>query len=260
MKKLSNIILVSFLLVFLASCNSSDPEEVAEQNTPPPPTTCVTTTIPIPLEDIEDDRSIKGSYSFVGDRFTHAEINFEYPQLVKMKSQKTQEKVNQFIQTYVTNMTKDMGVGNIDWIDYLETTYEIQLNTPDLISIVFEGVVQSGGGSATSFAKGLTFDINTLQVFSLSDFVTLDENFAEKLLSSERVFQRVNIPNWLEEDVGLRQLFIETNSFDEEKLVKYLLTYENEIAFYVTPTMICVNFSVYNSAGDYVWVEVPLDG
>lgn len=139
--------------------------------------------------------------------------------------------------------------------------YRIALSTPDIISIVFEGCIKGvQSSSRNNFAVGLTFDVNTLRMFTLSDFVALDEALARKLLDSKKVF-RSDWPDTEENRNTLRSEFLSRPKCrDINSLINYLRTFDFESNYYVTPTTLCIKFPISSAGGDYVWVEVPLEG
>jgi len=129
-------------------------------------------------------------------------------------------------------------------------TYHITLQTPDLISIVFDGIMGFENVAPNQFFRTITFDPNTLQSFVIANFIAVDSEFADKIWSSERVFdsawQPLHVSNIIKGDWPKERI---VDSFDKWPLQRN---------FYVTEDSIVVNLSMPTRT--YVWVEVPLGG
>jgi|GEM_PF-2623564 len=231
-----------------------------------------------PLADISGfDRSIPAGYSYQMHVFAHTNaldtpIRFTYPQFSGMNDAAQQARVNHFIRDFVLRWVghggeiDEDGRYPIDTIAYLNVNSRVMLATPEIISIVFEGREQSTfiaypDGEmqvllvgSENFALGLTFDVNTLQTFTLTDFVAIDETLAANMLATERIFNHLHIEgdDWL----STFRLGHAQNSL--EYLTSRLLRTENYALghrFYVTPTSLAIQ-PPHLLNRSYLWVEV----
>jgi hypothetical protein len=189
------------------------------------------------------NRKQAGNHNFKEEILSYKTIHVAYPQLVSTKDENKQKIINNFITAFVMNkIVEDLLLYEEDFVDI---NYRIALNTPELISIVFEGETKRGGGAPTSIGYGLTFDINTLQTFALYDFVVVDKKFVEKVWKSNLVYDEkgVLVQEIIRGPWGEKEFFMEQfNSFNH-------MPY-----FYITPNSIFV--FQFEQSNHYVWVEV----
>ena len=258
MKKILTGFLCAFL-IFLFACSGE--HEFKSEKTAVTQTTIQeknTTMVYEALINLLDyDRSKNAT--FIEEKSASSEVNaqgvnisFIYPQLSNMDSQTQQQKVNQLIHEFAL----DKAGYNQEFfndLDHFDMTYRITLSTPEIISILFEGNMAGAEGMPGSFAHGLTFDVNTFQIFTLSDFVELNDNLAKNIFVSERVFNRSGhsedtLRQALHADL---EYFLADNSTDWEEYFKWS-------QFYLTPSALNIQFNVGRAAGGYVWVEVPM--
>jgi hypothetical protein len=197
------------------------------------------------------DRNKTGSYKFKHDCFTLDKITFEYPQLDGSKDLVKEKNANLRISTFVMNCIFNRAEGNLQDIDCFEMTYRLGICTPDLISIVFEGLSQTGQGAVCEATYTLTFDVNSLRILKLSDFVVIDDIFVDKIFSSSSLICRNNTlsANQMQELVH--------NLWTKESILEYLIKQNKQPEFYVTPNSIVVCLSIISN--QYVWVEIPLE-
>jgi hypothetical protein len=203
-----------------------------------------------PLIGLEYNRGDIANYSVITKTFSHQGVEYGYPQLIDMEDTDKQDKINFLISGYILNeINHEMSIGfrSDESSDSFVTQYRIALQTSELLSIVFEGRMEVAPAAPIQYASALTFDLHTLRTLRLNDFIYVDNDFAGKLLSSDRIFD----PTGSNFEIALNEYF------SEEEILRLFNESAYNHVFYITPRSTVIKMSILSR--EYFWVEIPLE-
>jgi hypothetical protein len=136
----------------------------------------------------------------------------------------------------------------MDGIDFLKVKYFVALQASNLLSVLFQGQGQWDGGTESEYVSALTLDLDTLRILKLTDFVTVDEIFAERIRTSKRIF---------DSEGNLIGSTIMNGLWPKEEIIKLYNTPAFSKMYYVTKDELVVFFSA--PANHYFRVAVVLN-
>lgn len=107
-------------------------------------------------------------------------INLYYPQIKDFHSLHRQEYINRVILDTIHKQIEDQG-----YYDNPKTqitgTYELKNNDKGIFSITIINYAYSGGAHGMTIVKGLNFNINTCQLYSLEQLFKPNSNYVDRI-------------------------------------------------------------------------------
>jgi len=224
--------------------------------------------------------------------YSQADVQIKYPQITGMSDIQKQAKINNLIMNdiwgntmgyyiqsdeathdeltslmSINTMLSDAADGSLPVSILLSYTidYQVTLQTESLLSIVYTGdsyTFEAAHGITDHLS--ITIDLDSAQKLAITDFVQLDQNFANKLLDpnniigplSQDVYQNGLADGVLApEDLEVYGL----EPFDAQTLVSALSQPGGNSGFYLTPDALVVSFDVPHVIGSYVLVQIAGD-
>ncbi len=133
----------------------------------------------------------------------------------------------------------------------IEVKYDIKEQTPERLSISFEGYGNMvGAAHPVNMFYTVNIDVKNEKQLTLSDLTTIDDAFMDKLMASAKatlnpeIYESFNSADWYGDRANLKK------TLDESDTIYYgAFSYE-------TPDKIGVSLPVIHAMGDYVVVEV----
>ncbi len=225
MKKLGFVIILFFIV--LTGCQYEKSDSARQQAVSPPAI-------------ISEPEC---SYSVDIQRY----IDFEYPQIRGTNDDYKEELVNDLIlremgklSSYETMYLKGFEV---------ECKCKITMATDEFLSMIF---ISTGSDTSISMMDTLVIDMKDVKKMELTDFVTIDENFAEQVgkfsnITKEDTKRNKDLLEYLRQDPNYKS--------DILKMLKNKEYY----GFYITTDSLGVGCSFYHLDGAYLRVEISYD-
>jgi hypothetical protein len=207
----------------------------------------------------DTSQSSNSTYSITTATSPKDNIKIQYPQIKGMTDNSKENTINDLIKNDILksqvedriNAYQDATEPNVKLT--LDLNYQVTMNTTTLLSFVYTGYSNiEGTAHPTSIIYGVTFDLENATKLELSDFTTLDTNFAKKIKQSTAVTNDT-VKNGMDKDV----LITAIKSIDDQTLIQGLKTKWAYNTFYVTPNSLVVSVEVIHAIGDYALVELP---
>lgn len=114
-------------------------------------------------------------------------INIYYPFVYGFSDNEVQKKINYEITTLMYNLISELR--RRDLITYISGSYEIKTNERNVLSITLTGLGDFQGVHPITIVKALTVDIETGDVYQLSDLFKSDSDYIKVL--SEMVYKQI---------------------------------------------------------------------
>ena len=151
--------------------------------------------------------SSESSARIIEKRIRQGGIDIAFPQVIGLPDKKVQEAINREIKELVNNMLAKQR----EWPDaygmkILEMigTYDIKLNENGILSVYFENyMLPEHAANASYLAKSITVDLNTGQVYTLSDLFNPDTNYLTALNKIISKQFKEQYPHMLKEFEGI---------------------------------------------------------
>ena len=219
-------------------------EELANTIIPEPTATVSTPDIISPdLIKAEDLTIITGEYAILG-------IHIQYPQISGYPSQEDQDMLNLMIKMDIWNkvITPLLSYYSIDMIA-CQIDYEIVLQEGRLLSILYTGEGTIEGGQNQYEYEVITIDINKATKLKVSDFVTVDMNWANRLLNNGVISPYFgldidDIADYVRQEIA------------PNKIVEGLNADHQGYDFYLTSDALVIRIPVMHAYGDYASIAL----
>ena len=223
------------MVILLVGCGSSDSNEDTARS-----------------EDSSvADVSPAMTYELTSAQYAENNITIAYPQLMDASDSAKQDTINQLIEDDAIALLGEYGpdVQNLS----VEIYYEVKLQTPGVLSIVYWGSPYVEGGSYPSnvyYASNI--DIANVSNISLQDLVTVDAGLADKYRSSE--YQPWNSEVNLADSGVLADIL---DGFTDEVLIEQFTSEVGLPSFYLTDSGLGFSIEIAHAAGDHLEMIIP---
>ncbi|MBR5800603.1 MAG: YARHG domain-containing protein [Lachnospiraceae bacterium] len=194
--------------------------------------------------------------------YSNEGITLQYPQLEGFEDAEKEEKINGLIKAHIleSNLKVAEELPDTDKL-ILNMDYEITMNTPDVLSILYKGFSELQSDSETYYygceVAALTIDLLNAKEMSLTDFVTIDKELVRSIKESVKVVGGAP-QDW---EISHGALIDIVQQQNEENIIQGLQEGWSYYTFCITPKSVIVSIAIPHSEGDYVLIEVePLKG
>ncbi|WP_010250262.1 PdaC/SigV domain-containing protein [Acetivibrio cellulolyticus] len=262
-------------IFLLAGCGKIAPNDKGQQNRQSPlvssttigenanssvPTNSVETqVITTPTESVLIEETKNQEYTITTETFQQDNIKIEYPQIKGMEDSNKEKSINDLIKNNVLSSQveeplkgyqEDTGTKvNLT----LDMKYKVTMNTDELLSVIFTGYSNiEGSAYPTNSIYGITIDLKNVAKLKISDFATLDSNFAQEIKNSTAVTNDA-VKDGMDKNVLIDQI----QQTDDQILLQGLAEEWAYNTFYVTPDSLVVSVDVAHALGDYALIELP---
>ncbi|MDE5599026.1 MAG: DUF4163 domain-containing protein, partial [Lachnospiraceae bacterium] len=172
---------------------------------------------------------------------TKYQLNICYPQIAYSDAPDIAAKINQSIEEQIM---KECDVESSSY----DLDYEVKYRGEEYFSILFWGMRYDSGAHPNDIAVGLTYDMTTGQLLSITDII--EESELQQKLEQKEVEQVYGMKiEYYEGDRG------EQNWFDKYWLNQYVSEKHNT-DFYLTQDKIGFLYEVSHAIGDYIILEI----
>lgn len=108
-------------------------------------------------------------------------IRIVYPEVVNLPNTQIEKKINSILFKKAMDL-KEKEKGDIQNLAFMDGEYKVQLNHYGLLSILYSNnFYYKGAAHPFSVWDGVTLDLNTGQVYSLSDFFVSKSSYIQKI-------------------------------------------------------------------------------
>ena len=264
------IVLVLSLTVLVSACSSTDadtdsvPEtaatpsvsQEADETTAPeaePAETAAAETDP--AETAEESQApqspLAEPFVFEEQTYTNENITIRFPQIVGLTDSTVQDALNKLLSD-----TAFMNLSELESGTEYELGYTVSMNTPDVISVWFDGYYNVPGAAHPGLLLfAVTIDVASEQAVALSYLVTIDSDFIALLRSGEYISSNYDMTDEI-------RAAIEENLNDDEILINELSQSGTSIwssAYYLTESGLVLSVSVPHVLGDHVEISIAYD-
>ncbi|UOO38298.1 DUF4163 domain-containing protein [Oscillospiraceae bacterium CM] len=187
-------------------------------------------------------------YQFEEKTYADGVISLKYPQIKNLSDTEKQDKLNKLI--YEAAMRDLDEVKSSDMADY-EMTYAVTYNSPDVISISFDGYSEvTGAAHPNLFLYAVTIDAKNVKAVKLKDLVKIDESFVTALING--TYSSMGFDMTDDTRDAIREVLggMDTESWLEQ--LKNADTSGWATASYLTDEGLMVSVSVPHVMGDHV--------
>lgn len=155
--------------------------------------------------------------------------NFNYPQVSGLPDEEVEKRINQLIESQARSL-----VGEVNCADTTVTgNYTIGVNENGILSVKFEVYTYTQGyAHGMTYAKSLTFDLNTGRVYQLGDLFRLNSHYI------------LRISDIIKEQIKERDL----------PLIYEFKRIKDDDPFYLTENALVVYFPIYEYTPYYVGI------
>jgi hypothetical protein len=195
-------------------------------------------------------------YQLTEDVYYHEEVTINYPQVIITDNSDLQGRVNDLIKgdvlyDFTNGVDEDLN---------LELDYDIQLNSPGLLSIRYSGVgYQKDASYPNNWYFTTNINMKTGEKVLLSDLVTIDEAFIELFKNA----QYINTDNNNELQEAVNEYI---NNIDTHELIDALThsdirsAVENpsHVYSYMTEESLVISIGVPHALGDHAEFQIDL--
>ncbi len=260
MKKLTVFIMTALLLAlpFLSACSQTgadmdvsdipSPSPSVSDTAPPSPSesTPAETASPSPTEGAAPAPE---PFNFEEQTYTQDTISIIYPRLTGLADEQLQDDLNGIIYDAAMQGLDEQESGT----EY-ELTSTVSLNTPDVISIWFDGYYYAPGAAHPGLLLfGVNIDVASRRPVALGDLVTIDNGFVELLRNGEFSSSDFDMTDQIRSD-ALDYLS------DDESMIAQLRDANSSIwstGYYLTPDALVVSVAVAHVMGDHMEISIP---
>ena len=240
-RKIAALAIAILLVITLTGCGHKATGTASQRGNSSSPTTNTASS---------GNQSIAATaYPIQVSEISQGSIKIQYPQLTGMSDTAKQATINALIKKdiYDSSVGESLKLYPIDQISY-NLSCRVTLNTTKILSIVYLGDAAITNGSSSKAVFGTTIDLGKATVMKLSDFVTVNTDFAGKVLQA---------PNWTYLDGQPKDGNL--SAFIQDETSQNLLTdiQSGDSAFYLTPRSLVVGVAIGNALGDYALVDLP---
>lgn len=207
--------------------------------------------------DTTDDDQDSDTSSIIGKALDYSvqeqvissdRVSIAYPEF-EFENTTLSEEINESI---LRSVTMIMETTNIDEYEEAEFSYEVYAVNENVISVGFSGFMYETD-AAYPINAFFTFNISpeTGALIKNTDLITFDNNFVEKLLSMDAVY----------ENEDMRDI---ASDLDSEEFIKNIDNYfadlnSDRYSFYFTENSVGVSIPLPHVAGDHTEIEVAYD-
>lgn len=199
-----------------------------------------------------------GMYQVETKEINRNQIKIKYPQL--SQEGKDYNAVNQLI---LNELEQEEIKNIIDGVDIqedaltLELDYIITYQSENIISILYSGYASiEGSAHPNNMTYGVTIDLSTNKRLYLSDFVDINEEFANQISNSNNWRIDVSKANENIDETTSKAISENVKEFGLNYLIGYLLE-ESQSDFYLTKDGIGIIAQTAHVMGDYAMTELP---
>lgn len=235
-------------LLLLVGCEKVIPNNNARQNGQSP---IVETKIaPSSTEETKNQ-----SYSIMTETFTQDNIEIQYPQIKGLGDNSKEKTINELIKSDLLKNEVEEPIDTYgDGTLTMNLNYQVTMNTPELLSIVYTGNSKvEGAAFPTNEIYAITIDLKNAAKLKLSDFTVIDTKLAEKIKQSTAVTNDAVKNDGMDKNA----LITAIQNTDNQTLIKGLKEEWAYNTFYVTPNSLVVSIDVGHVIGDYALIELP---
>lgn len=214
-------------------------------------------------EDVNISNISDTQYQIVTKEYSKDNIHIKYPQLNGLSDMQKQTALNEFIKNDIlnsqVNTIYENGIADEAMPLSLDLDYQVTLNTPELLSIAYEGSSYiEGGAHPNNILYGLTLDLQNQKKLYLSNFTDISMDLIDKIKNAKSVSNQ----SLGEIDDETVQESIKTAfNNDLETLgpgfIIWALEHGSESNFYITDESLFVCYDVAHVLGDYAAFEIP---
>lgn len=194
------------------------------------------------------------AFGFEEKTYSDGVITIKYPQVINLSDATLQVKLNKMISD-AAKRDLDTLNGDKTLLDY-QINSTVTYNSPDLISIYFEGYSNyQSTVHPSQFLYTVTIDVKNLKTVRLKDLVKIDDNFVKLLMSGNIQSMGYDMTDEYQSSI---QDYIK--GFDAEYWIPVLSNADssgNESVSYLTKDALAVSISVAHVMGDHVEVMIP---
>ncbi len=187
--------------------------------------------------------------------YEEGNIRLRYPQTAGLSDEAKQTALNKLIQNDVWKYTvgPDIDAYSRETITY-NLDYKVTLQTENLLSVLYTGSVSiEGGMHPSNVIYAATFDLQRGEKLSLSDFVTVDAAFADRVQKADSI---TACDGTKADDIPplVRSLPVDEmiRGFTDGLGTDYY-------TFHLAPDALIVSVPVVHAAGDYALITLPGD-
>ena|GEM_PF-1954914 len=196
--------------------------------------------------NIDQNLIITSATSSISKTFKNIKIN--YPQIYNLSNSSKKQKINKLIKTSVLEVLNDYK----DSVSSLSLTmdYVIKYKGEDLLSIEYLGLANvKGAAHPVNVIKTTNIDLKKAKLLSISDVVTLNDSFVEKIRSGK--YKAYSSDLDLKAAGALKDVL---NGYSNQDLLK---TFKQQTAkFYFNKDSLGVSIEVAHVVGDHLEMEM----
>jgi hypothetical protein len=171
------VLITLFSAAVLGSCAGLNAVYGTTSQTSAPPSASVSPSVSEPDAVSPSPEPSPTSFTFEAQTYSSDGITLRYPQIVDISDGDLQLALNEIIYDKAFMDLDELESGT----EY-ELDYTVSLNTPDVISVWFDGYYYAPGAAHPALLLfAVTIDVKSVQAVTLGDLVTIDSGFAELL-------------------------------------------------------------------------------
>lgn len=191
------------------------------------------------------------SYSITKGSYYQENVRVEYPQITGLADTDIELIVNDIIKDNVDKRNED-NTSNAGL--HVNETYQVTMNSNEYISILYirGHYIEGNSQHWDTVLYGITIDLQTGKKLELSDFVTLDREFVQKIKQSTAVTNEL-VKNGMDKN----KLIDAIKQIGESDILYGLQEGWNSYTYYLTQDSLVISLGVSYELGDYALVEFP---
>ena len=198
------------------------------------------------------------AYFLHSETISQGNINIKYPQITGLADEAKQTAINNLIKNdlWETEVQSTINAYKADNRNIanelaLNLDYQVKLQTPQLLSILYTGTGSIAGGAFSNEVYAITIDLKEAKKLQLADFVTVDTNFANEVLQSSKIAG----PGV---DFGARSdVLTEIHNSNAQSIIEGFNNQEAYYTFDVAPDALEISIPISHAGGDYTLIEIP---
>lgn len=254
MKKTVLIFLFICTCLFLLSCTLVKPaaDTAAPESAQPEATGVPVATPSSSAAEPSASPAVTG-FEFEDALFESGNITVKYPQIVSLNDEVRREALNKLIAD--TALRDIEAIKNEDIAEY-EIVYKVTYNTPEVISIRFNGYnYYEGAAHPSQFLYTVTIDVEKAETVTLPALVQISEEFYKAL--TEGIYTSEGDDMSAEYEAAVKDMFL---SSDPSSWLDELRNADKPgyaVATYLTEDALAVSVPVPHVMGDHVEILLP---
>lgn len=194
-------------------------------------------------------------FVFEDAAYESGNISIKYPQVIGLSDANLSEALNKIIARAALRDIETLS--GVDVADY-EVTYKVTCNSPELISVYFEGYSYfQGAAHPNAFLYAVTIDATEQQVVTLPALVQINDDFIKLLLDGE--YRALGYDMTAEYAALLREYLESMGMGYWRDELSYADTPESSTVSYLTQDALVVSVSVPHVMGGHIEIILNYD-